>query len=262
MSRQFWVIAQDGQSYGPADEATLSQWAREGRLTALSMLQDATTNQRLQASQVPSLAAVFGPQRGAAQPQGYQQSAGFQQQQTAMPVSAAYGVPQGYQQPIRQQPGYQPGYPQQVGYANPYAPAGSTSHTLTSFSTVGVVILHWVTLGVFSFIYQMMKHGSLPVRRPDDPSAGKAIGFMFIPFFNLYWLFFANLRLIDRINEERRQAGLPQNAPRGLAMAYCICMVIPYINLLVGFLIMGPIYWGTLQANVNELVRATRGPNA
>lgn len=258
MSRQFWVIAQDGQSYGPADEASLIQWAREGRLTALSTLQDATTNQRLQAAQVPSLSAVFGPAPLAAgHPQAYQQTAAYQQQQTAIPMSAAYGVPQaGYQA------AYPAAHPQQVGYANPYAAAGASSHTLNTFSPVAAVFLHWLTLGIFSFIYHMLKHGSLPMRRQDDPSAGKAIGFMFIPFFNLYWIFFANLRLVDRINEERRLAGLPQSAPRGLAMAYCICMMIPYINFFVGFLILAPIYWGTLQGNVNELVRATRGQNA
>lgn len=269
MTKSYWVIGADGQAYGPADDATLAQWAREGRLTAQSALQDAATNQRIYAGQVPTLASALGGgtggvagQPGHQQPQGYhqpaasyQQSAGYQQQQTAVPI------PFGFQQPAAYQP--QGGYQQPIGYANPYANAQVAGHGLTTFSTVGAVLLHWVTFGLFSIIYHGLKHEKLPMVRPDDPSGGKAVGFMFIPFFNIwYWNFFSNLRLCDRLNEQRRLAGLPETAPRGLALAFAICMAIPYVNFLIGFPFIAPIYFGVLQANVNELVRATRGPNA
>jgi hypothetical protein len=253
MSRQFWVISQDGQSYGPADEPTLSQWAREGRLTSLSTLQDAATNQRVQASQVPSLAAVFGPQQqaGYQQPQAYQQPSGYQQQQTAIPMAAGYGMPQaGYQQPV-----------QPVGYANPYAQAGAVDHQLSSFSGAALVLLHFVTLGIFSWIHFNLMHGKMPPRRPDDPSAGKAVGFMFIPIFSIYWWFFSNLRLMDRINEQRVAAGLPPSAPKGFFIACSVLLIIPLVNY-ISILILFPIMWGTMQGCVNELVRTTRGPNA
>lgn len=256
MSRQFWIIAQDGQSYGPADEATLGQWAREGRLTINSTVQDAATNQRFQAGQVPSLAAIFGPQRPAAQP-AYQQPVGYQQQQTAIPMTG-YAAPQ-IPQPTYQQP-MQQGYAQPIGYANPYA-AGTGQHQLTSFSGVATVLLHFVTLGIFSWIHFNLMHGKLPMRRPDDPSAGKAVGFMFIPFFNIYWWFFSNLRLMDRVNEERTAAGLPPTAPKTLFILSSCFLIIPILNY-VSLLILLPITWGTMQGCVNELVRTTRGPNA
>lgn len=274
MSRQFWVIAQDGQAYGPADEATLSQWAREGRLTALSLLQDAATNQRLQAAQVPSLAAVFGPSRpsGPGQPGAFQQPAGYQQQQTAIPMASAMGMPQpgfaqtgfpqaGYQQPMQTQPvSPQPGYPQPMAYATPYA-TGAGQHVLTSFPGFATVLLHFVTFGIFSWIHFNLMHGKMPKTRQDDPSAGKAVGFMFIPFFNLYWWFFSNLRLMDRLNEQRTAAGLPPTAPKGLFIACSVLLFIPLLNY-ASILILFPIMWGTLQGCVNELVRTTRGPNA
>ncbi len=102
-------------------------------------------------------------------------------------------------------------------------------------------------------------HDRIPKLRQDDPSAVKAICFYLIPFFNLYWMFFEKLHICDRINEQRRMAGLPETAPRGLAIAYCIVGIIPYLNILVAFPILGPIYYGSLRASVNELVWATRG---
>src|SRR5882757_8961262 len=94
----YFVIGADGQMYGPADEATLAGWAQQGRLTAQSTLQDAATNQRVYASQVPAIAGAFAPAPAPASP--YQQQAAYQQQQTAMPMPGAYG----YQQPAYQQP--------------------------------------------------------------------------------------------------------------------------------------------------------------
>jgi len=64
-------------------------------------------------------------------------------------------------------------------------------------------------------------------------------------------------RLCDRINDQRAMRGLPPSAPRGLAMASCILMCIPYVNFLVGALIVDPIFVGMLQASVNELVLVT-----
>ena len=59
-------------------------------------------------------------------------------------------------------------------------------HWLSSFSVAGVVLLHFVTFGIFTMIWFNLMHGKMPMTRHDDPSAGKAIGFMFIPFFYLY----------------------------------------------------------------------------
>ena len=129
-------------------------------------------------------------------------------------------------------------------------------HTLSYFSVGLVVLLHFVTLGIFPMIWFGMMHDKMPKLRPDDPSAGKAIGFMFIPFFNIFWVFFSYLRLCDRVAEQRRLHGLPEQSLRGLALAACIIGVLPYINFLVGSFILWPIFFGKLQASVNELVAA------
>jgi hypothetical protein len=80
------------------------------------------------------------------------------------------------------------------------------------------ILLSILTLGIFGAIYHLLKHGRLPVVKHDDPSAGKAIGFMFIPFYNLYWVFVAWPRLADRINFQYRLRGQPPPISRSLVV--------------------------------------------
>ncbi len=67
-------------------------------------------------------------------------------------------------------------------------------------------------------------------------SAGKAVGFCFIPFFNFYWIFVAFYGLAQDLNAYARRYQIP--APpvsEGLALTYCIlvvCSIIPYLGLL------------------------------
>lgn len=71
------------------------------------------------------------------------------------------------------------------------------------------MILSVISFGIFGTVYLQLKQSKLPVVKPDDPSAGKAIGFMFIPLFNLYWYFVVWRRLGDRINFQYRLRGRP-----------------------------------------------------
>ena len=134
--------------------------------------------------------------------------------------------------------------------------AAARMHQLSTFPVAVVILLHYVTFGIFTTIWLNLMHGKMPKIRHDDPSAGKAIGFLFIPFFNLYWVFFTYCRLCDRINEQRQNHGLPPSVPKGLAIAVCIVMLIPYVGILC-WLILAPIFAGIMQAKVNELVRHT-----
>ena len=62
----------------------------------------------------------------------------------------------------------------------------SGKHQLTEFSAGLMVFLSFLTVGIFPWIYFALMHGKLPRNREDDPGGGKAVGFLFIPFFNLY----------------------------------------------------------------------------
>ncbi len=70
---RYYLIADDGQKYGPADLPTLNQWAAESRLRPDHQLEAETTGQRVQASTVQGL---FFPAPGAAPYQGYYQRPG------------------------------------------------------------------------------------------------------------------------------------------------------------------------------------------
>ena len=154
------------------------------------------------------------------------------------------------------------GVPPPIGQP-PVAPDAGR-HRFTEFSVVAAVLLNYLTCGLFSFIWLNLMHGKLPKVRPDDPSAGRALGFCFIPFFNLYWIFFSYRRLCLRVDEQRELYGLPPSNLKGLATAACIFQIIPYLNIFIGCTIITPLFLGKMQSSVNELVRtsATTAPRA
>ncbi len=123
---------------------------------------------------------------------------------------------------------------------------------LTEFPVWALLLLHYFTLGIFSMVWINLYHGKLPRRRPNDPTAGRAVGFLFIPFYGLYWVFFTHLRLCERVDQERTRCGLPEEKLRPFAIATCIVQVIPYVGLL-SFFLLYPILAGVVQANINEV---------
>jgi len=74
--------------------------------------------------------------------------------------------------------------------------------------------------------------------RPVSP--GGAIGFLFVPFYNWYWIFVANVGFCEALDRALAARGRPPSAPRGLAMACCIVQLIPYVNFAIG-----PLLWMT-----------------
>lgn len=61
---------------------------------------------------------------------------------------------------------------------------------------------------------------------------GKAIGFCFIPFFNLYWIFVCYCSLAQDMNRFLAEGGEETRASEGLALVYCIILVIPFLPLI------------------------------
>lgn len=128
--------------------------------------------------------------------------------------------------------------------------------TLKEFPVAGAVLLHIFTLGIFSLIYYGITHSKFPKIKSDDFSAGKAIGFRFIPFFNLYWRFVFDLRLVDRINLQLRLRNIKHEVPRSLILTNRILGLIPYLNILT-LLIISPICVGVIQSGINKVVHST-----
>jgi hypothetical protein len=137
-------------------------------------------------------------------------------------------------------------------------------HTLAAFPVASLVLLHYVTAGVFSIIYLGLLHERMPRLRRDDPSATVAIGLCFVPIFNLYWIFFNFHRLCVRINEQRRFAGLRPNAPQWLAIpvgVFFACGMAASFFTASGLNVWGaigavvmPVFAALVQQSVNGLV--------
>jgi hypothetical protein len=123
-------------------------------------------------------------------------------------------------------------------------------HQLTEFSTGMFIFLTIITLGIFGSIYHLLKHGKLPKIKDDDPSAGKAIGFSFIPFFNIYWFFVVWPRLIDRINFQYRLRGRPAPINRQQAITAMILSLVGWFFLLGG--VVGYVMLLMVAANIQS----------
>lgn len=90
---------------------------------------------------------------------------------------------------------------------------------------------------VFMVLYLMMIHRAwsiIPeVYRRTTP--GKAVGFMFIPLFSLYWMYQAILGLAQDYNKWQASTGGRERMPEGLYLTHCIltsAQVIPFLGLL------------------------------
>jgi hypothetical protein len=72
----YYVVAPDGQKYGPGDVVMLNQWAQQGRVLPTTVVEDSSTGARFAASQVPGIMFApvsVGQDSYSAQPPGYQQ---------------------------------------------------------------------------------------------------------------------------------------------------------------------------------------------
>lgn len=117
-----------------------------------------------------------------------------------------------------------------------------------------MALLSFITLGIYTAFWLNHWHGVMPKHRPDDPSTAKAIWFLFIPLFGIYWLFESLLRLCTRLDEELAEAGLPDRVPKELVRWYCIFYLVPYVDL-VAAPILGAIATWRLQSLVNLLAK-------
>ena len=117
-SVQYYVLGSGGQKYGPADAATLTQWASENRLTPTAELENSFSGERVLASQVPGI--VF-------------------------PIAAA-GAGDSAPTQTQQPTGHQPYGSQTGGQASPYVGAAQSNYPRSTDGEEGR------TLAIISFV--------------------------------------------------------------------------------------------------------------
>jgi hypothetical protein len=119
------------------------------------------------------------------------------------------------------------------------------------------IFLNIITLGLFCFFSTASKHGKFNKLRQDDITGGAAVGFLFVPFYNLYWLFKMQLLLVKRINFQFKLRNQPPPLSASLATIACIGSCIPFIQY-ISFLIIFPIYYYQVQTACNRLAEFNR----
>lgn len=90
---------------------------------------------------------------------------------------------------------------------------------------------------------------------------GQAVGFLFIPFFNLYWVYVAYYGWSQEYNKISAQHGWNNQVPEGIFLTNCIlqsCALIPLVNYIVGLgqLVIGPIMIYHMCRTINHHANA------
>jgi hypothetical protein len=122
-------------------------------------------------------------------------------------------------------------------------------HSLTKFPVWAALLLHVLTFGVSSIFLFARAQGRLPRLRDDDPTAARAAAFFFIPYANFWWMFFAPLRLNERLNFQYQLRNL--DAPLGKAPVILGAVSMFFMYFLP--ILWLPAVWKTQKA-INDLV--------
>lgn len=280
----FYVLDENQVQLGPFTAAEL----KEKGLLPEALVRTETSSDWVQASELPELASIFNPSESA--PLSEEPLPNAADETTESTTDQTGNVEQDSSTDGESTVTVSPDEPKEDTAIVPVAPEKKTSHqqsrqsyqniyedyfnvdTLSdeekarfskhNFSDelgVGVcILLHFITCGIFTTIYCGLKYSNLPKVKADDFGAGQAIGFLFIPFFNFYWVFVFWRTLAQRINFQFKLRGKPAPVSVGLATAYCILIFIPYLGLFTNTLILGPILLSQIQSASIELAEEKR----
>jgi len=137
--------------------------------------------------------------------------------------------------------------------AQPGGGASDGAALASMLPLIGVVFLLAALVGALVWLYKAWASVPDQMRYTDAGkwiTPGQAVGYNFIPFYNLYWIFVANMGLCEAINRTLVAQGKQPKAPRGLAIAACVSQLVPYCNILVG-----PILWAVYMFMVDSARR-------
>ncbi len=111
-----------------------------------------------------------------------------------------------------------------------------------------VLMMAWIPLSLVYFVtalvwiyksWEMIPAAFRVTASGKRVSPGAAVGFLFIPGFNVfYWNFVCAGGLCDALNNVLAAYGSPRRAPKGFAIACSVLQLVPYVNLT-----LAPFFW-------------------
>ena len=142
------------------------------------------------------------------------------------------------------------------------------SRGVQQFSLFGlpVIILGLIFLSVLH--YRCWKTVPLEFRATTP---GKAVGFMFIPFFNFYWAFISWPKLSEGLSKWQRSAGVIPSNTRGLGVTFAVLFVchmtlglIPVLGILIriAMVVIFIIYYLKLTRGLNGMLGGSAATTA
>ena len=114
-------------------------------------------------------------------------------------------------------------------------------------STIGIIMLGWAIIAAGSILGLVYVHRAWQLLQPTQTTItpGQAVGFMFIPLFNIYWMFIAYHKWAVEWNNTCRQHTSLNYAPRGAEgpfLAMPICYLSSVITSILGLLASAVLY--------------------
>lgn len=133
------------------------------------------------------------------------------------------------------------------------AAGAGAAQGLLALGAYGIAIVGGIVLSIFTYIYLYRAWNYIQDLPNVATTPGKAVGFLFIPFFNIYWLFVAYHGWSKNYNM-RNDIANPNNyasrASEGLFLTFCILTLIG-----LGVFIFLPVMSKMCKA-INELAAA------
>lgn len=276
----WYYIDNQGQQQGPISAEALKELASQGLVLPQSLVWTDGLEQWVEARTVDGLFStpavqtpVVIPSPTASQPIQIATAPLISSTPTTSPIKGIAAVqPNPYSAPATASP--------------VAAPEGEYPATITKGGSFGLIILLYLSCFILAFIGSLLgqQQGGNPTAalavmvlacaislysgilfyiylyrawaalRPGGGtiSPGKAVGFMFIPFFNIVWIFICFSRLAKEWNAITASYQNTQNAPKFTPWAF-ICVGIPFINLIAFFIAIPQLCRGiTFMANLSK----------
>ena len=147
--------------------------------------------------------------------------------------------------------------PTQKSVSTIYTKERNSTQVAIAVGLFALAGLSWVTMMVLSVLWFAWAWGAVPLKYGGMPAA-KAIGLLFVPLFNLYWMF----RVIPGLSAalvETLESRYPRKqfyAGKDKGMAACVLSLVPFLNAFAPLLLLS--WFASADRALSQLVASNK----